>query len=227
VSTTQPIRVLIAEDHPATRDGLCTILAQATDIDVVGTAQDGPAAKQQIADLRPDVLLLDLVMPGHAPFEIERWVRTHHPETVVLILTAHDRDAYLAQAVEASVQGYLTKEEAPHRLIDAIRRAAQGEVLITGGQLARVAAWRREVGARWESLTERERETAQQIAESKTNRQIAEALGISEHTVETHVGNILHKLACTTRTEVAVWLWKHGLVEEEAGSGGFPPEKIG
>ena len=83
------------------------------------------------------------------------------------------------------------------------------------------------MGARWESLTEREQEIAQQIADSKTNRQIAEALDISEHTVETHVGNVLRKLALTTRTEVAVWLWKHGLVEEEAGSGGFPPEKIG
>ncbi|HDD24312.1 MAG TPA: response regulator transcription factor, partial [Chloroflexi bacterium] len=124
----------------------------------MGEAKDGVETQQMMAELRPDILLLDLVMPGLRPFEVEKWVRANYPETVTLILTAHDRDCYLAKAVEAGAVGFLTKDEPPQRLVEAIRRAACGEVLITGGQLARTYSWQKEVGERWESLTERERE---------------------------------------------------------------------
>jgi DNA-binding NarL/FixJ family response regulator len=194
---------------------------------VVGEAGDGVEAQGLVAALRPDILLLDLVMPGPRPADIERWVRAEYPETVTLILTGHDRDALLAEMEEAGAAGFLTKDGDTPPLVHAIRRAARGEVLYTPEQQARVRRWREEVGQRWESLTAREQDVAFQIATGQSNREIAEMLSISEHTVETHVGSLLRKLARTTRTEVAIWLWKHGLVEEEPASGGNPPEKDG
>jgi NarL family two-component system response regulator LiaR len=194
---------------------------------VVGEAGDGVEAQGLVAALRPDILLLDLVMPGPRPADIERWVRAEYPETVTLILTGHDRDALLAEMEEAGAAGFLTKDGDTPPLVHAIRRAARGEVLYPPEQQARVRRWREEVGQRWDSLTEREQEIAQQIATGKTNGQIAETLEIGEHTVETHVSSILRKLALASRSEVAVWLWKHGLVEEESASGGNPPQKNG
>jgi len=94
-------------------------------------------------------VLLDLVMPDLRPVAFTEWVRTHHPATEVLPLTAHDRDYFLAQAVEAGVAGFLTKDEGTHRLVEAVRSAAQREAFITGGQLARALRWRKEVGERW------------------------------------------------------------------------------
>lgn len=222
-----PIRVLIAEKHPATHQGLCAILAAAPDIEVVGIVEDGAAIEQQVTALRPDILLLDLIMPNAAPLAITQWVGAHYPATLVLIFTAHDWEVYLAQAIEAGAAGYLTKEHTPQQLVEAIRRAARGETLFTEEQAARAAAWDRNVGSRWRSLTQREQAVAQRIAAGEGNPQIAEALEIREHTVETHVSNILRKLGLATRLEVAVWLWKHRLVERDSPAGGNPPGKNG
>ena len=208
------IRVLIADDHPVTREGIRKILKDAPDIQVVGEAKNGVEAQQMVADLRPDILLLDLVMPDLRPFEVEKWVRTNYPETVTLILTAHDRDCYLAKAVEAKAVGFLTKNEPPQRLVEAIRRAVCGEVLITGGQLARAFSWRKEVGEQWESLTERQRQVLALMVSGQSTRQIAEVLAIRECTVETHIGNILNKLGVASRAEAIVWAWQHGLVSD-------------
>lgn len=208
------IRVLIADDHPVTRKGIHTILEKAPDIKVVGEAKDGMEAKHMVAELRPDILLLDLVMPGLRPFEIEKWVRTNCPQTITLILTGHDRDYYLAEAIKAGAVGFLTKEEAPQQLVEAIRRAARGDALITGGQLARIHSWREEVGERWESLTERERQIFALMVKGQSTKQIARALTIEKCTVETHIGNILGKLDTTSRAEAISWAWQHGLVEE-------------
>ncbi len=221
------IRVVLADDHPQTRQGVRAALEGAPDIRVVGEAGDGAEAQELVAALRPDILLLDLVMPGPSPADIERWVRAEYPETVTLILTGHDRDALLAEMERAGAVGFLTKDGDTPALVEAIRRAAKGEVLYTSKQLARARRWREEVGQRWESLTAREQEVALQIAAGKGNREIAETLEIGAHTVETHVGNVLRKLDLASRTEVAVWLWKHGLVEEACAPGGFPPEKDG
>jgi len=211
------IRVLIADDHPVTRKGIRDILEDTPDIEVVGEAKDGTEAKQMVTDLRPDVLLLDLVMPGLRPFEIEKWVRTNYPGTVTLVLTAHDRDHYLAKAVEAGVAGFLTKKEDEGMLPEAIRRAARGEILITREQLSRADHWREEAGKRWDSLTEREREILGCLVAGQTTRQIAEALVISEHTVRTHIGNIVGKLGVASRAEAIAWAWQHGIIETDSG----------
>ncbi|MDY7080259.1 MAG: response regulator transcription factor [Chloroflexota bacterium] len=207
------IRVLLADDHPVTRAGIRAILEEASNIEVVGEAKDGVEAQQLVAELGPDILLLDLVMPGPRPSEVEKWVRTNYPETITLVLTAHDRDCYLAKMIEAGAAGFLTKEEAPQRLVEAIRCAARGDVLITGGQLARANHWREEVGARWESLTERERQVLQLLAEGLDNAAIAEALRVSVNTVRCHISHIYSKLGVADRAEAIVFVLRHKLIE--------------
>jgi len=211
------IRVLLADDHPAMRAGLRAILEKAPDIEIVAEAEDGLEAQRLVAELRPDVLLLDLVMPGPRPCEIEKWVRIHYPETATLVLTAHDRDGYLAEMIEAGAVGFLTKNEDGERLVEAIRRAARGEVLITGGQLARAGRWQEEVGQKRESLTARERVVLRLLAQGKTDREIAKALCIRLKTVGNHVGRILDKLGVACRTEAALWVVREGLLDECSG----------
>ncbi|MFP4345415.1 MAG: response regulator [Anaerolineales bacterium] len=211
---TSTIRVLIADDHPVTRQGLRALLEAAPDIEVVGEAEDGREAQQQVAAHQPDILLLDLVMPGLRPAEIQLWVQEHHPQTTTLVLTAHDRDAYLAQAVQAGAAGFPAKGEDPQRLIAAIRCAAQGEVLLTPEQWARIRAWEEDVGARWEELSAREREILVLLAQGQTSKEIAEAMVITENTVRTHIGNLLGKLEVDSREAAIAWAWKHGFVEE-------------
>jgi DNA-binding NarL/FixJ family response regulator len=203
------IRVVLADDHEVTRAGIRTILENASDIKIVGEASTGAEAKAMTANLRPHVLLLDLQMPGPRPAQIEAWVRAHYPETITLVLTAHDRDAYLSEMVEAGVAGFISKTEAGHQLVGAIRRAARGIVLLSEEQLQRARRWRREVGRRWEQLTPRERDVLRLLVAGHENAAIAETLTITLRTVEYHVSNILHKLGVSSRLEAATWVREH------------------
>lgn len=205
------IRLLIADNHPVTRIGIHSVLKEVPDIEVVGEAKDGVEVKQMIAELHPDVLLLDLIMPGLRPSGFKEWVCTNCAETITLVLTAHDQDCYLAKAIEAGVAGFLTKEKAPKRLVEAIRCAARGEVLITGEQLVRAYSWRKEVGKRWESLTEREREVLKLVADGRRSKEIAEVLCVTEKTIEKHISNVLNKLALNSRTEAVLWVVRSGM----------------
>jgi DNA-binding NarL/FixJ family response regulator len=207
--TGRAVRVLVADDHTTAREGVRAIWEKAPDVEVVGEAEDGERAKQMVAGLGPDVLLLDLVMPGTRPSEVEAWVRKHYPETKTLVLTAHDRDAYLAEMVEAGVAGYLIKNERAERLVEAIRCAARGECLITGGQWARVLRWREEVGERWESLSGRERQVLRLLAKGLGNAAIGERLRVTTKTAEYHVTNVLRKLGVASRLEAAAWVRDH------------------
>src|SRR6266542_5981073 len=152
------ITVLIADDEPVARAGIRALLIPAEDIEIIGEAHDGFEVKELVAKLRPQILLLDLKMPGPRPSEIEKWVRENYPEIVTLILTSHDRDTYLATMMNAGVAGYLTKEESAERLIGAIRRAAEGAIYFSDEQIARARKWKETVKQKWESLTNRERE---------------------------------------------------------------------
>jgi RNA polymerase sigma factor (sigma-70 family) len=203
------ISLVLADDHPTVRAGLRSVLSEASDIRIVGEAEDGLEAQRLADQLRPNVLLLDLKMPGPRPAEIEKWVRVHCPETVTLILTAHDRDIYLTEMMEAGVAGYLTKDESSEQLIDAIRRAARGEQLFTEEQYARVFNWRKAVGNKLENLTEREREVLQLLVQGLDNSTIASSLGVSPKTVAQHVSNLLEKLGVKSRLEAAAWAHDH------------------
>ncbi len=171
------------------------------------------AALRLAAEHRPNLLVLDLVMPGLELVAFVRRVRDGYPETAVLVLTAHDRDGYLARMMEAGAVGFLSKEEAGERIVGAVRRAAAGEVLFTPWQVVRACRWWEEVGERWESLTEREREVLRLMAEGLDNKDIAGTLGIQVRTVEQHITHILHKLGLSSRLEAVVWV-RDRLAEE-------------
>jgi DNA-binding NarL/FixJ family response regulator len=215
----QPITLLIADDHPALRAGLRILLEKAPDIQVVGEAQESFEVQRLVARLKPRILLLDLKMPGFSPAELEKWVRQNYPETNTLVLTAHDRDAYLAGMMEAGAVGYFDKKECIDRLIDAIRRAAEGEVLFDEKQLARVRLWREKVARKWERLTARECEVLNLLSRGINNKAIARALFISPKTVEFHITHILEKLALASRQEAEAWVLSHSPIdfEEDAG----------
>jgi DNA-binding NarL/FixJ family response regulator len=203
------ITILIADDHPIMRTGIRNLLEGAQEMKVVGEAQDGDEARLLVAELHPQVLLLDFNMPGTSAAELEKWVRSEHPGTVTLVLTAHDRDTYLAEMVEAGVSGYLDKSVHGAQLTQAIRRAVEGEVLFSNEQLDRVRRWRERDGARWDRLTGREREIIGLLADGSGNARIATALTISQKTVAFHVTNILAKLGVGSRQEAVAWFNKN------------------
>jgi DNA-binding NarL/FixJ family response regulator len=203
------IRVLLADDHEVTRAGLRSILEAAADIEVIGEAKNGNQARKMVGKLKPDVLLLDLKMPGLPSYEVERWVRQHYPQVVTLILTAHDRDFYLANMMEAGASGYFSKSDRSEKLIAAIRRAVRGEILFTNEQYRRVRHWNREVGKKWESLTKRERQTMNLLVQGLDNAQIGAELGVSDRTAAFHVSNVIRKLGVSTRQEAIGWAIKY------------------
>ena len=179
--------MLIADDHPAWIAGVRSILSKAADMQVVGEVQDGDQLKYKVAALKPRILLLDIVMPHHRPVEFEQWVRDNFPETLTLVLTAHDRDSYLAGMMEAGAVGYLDKKMRANSLLAAIRRAARGEIVYDDVQIERARQWREHVGTKWESLSAREREVLQLLTEGADNTGIAAHLEISINTVEKHL----------------------------------------
>jgi DNA-binding NarL/FixJ family response regulator len=145
-----PITVLIADDHYLAREGIRSILKRARDIKIVGEAEEGNEIKQKVAELRPQVLLLDLQMPNLSPAPLERWVRINYPQTTTLVLTGHDRRAYLSrmfltEMMDAGVAGYLEKNVRGEQLIASIRRAARGEMLFSPEQIEKARRWRDEI----------------------------------------------------------------------------------
>ena len=204
------ITVLIADDHEMTRKGIRGFLEQAQDMQIVGEAQDGDEIKRLVAKLRPQMLLLDLIMPKLSPTKLEKWARENYPETITLILTAHDRDAYLASMMEAGAAGYLDKKMRAGDLISSIRRAARGEFLFDKKQLERARRWREAVSGKWESLSKREREVLQMLTEGAENNAIAASLEITINTVEKHLKNIYRKLGVSSRSEAICWWLEKG-----------------
>lgn len=145
-SNPENITLLLADDHPLALAGIRRIMEGVPDFHVVGEAEDGEEVKALVAKLRPKVLILDLKMPGTVPWQLEKWARENYPETNTLVLTAHDRDAYLSAMMDAGVVGYLSKSERGENLIAAIRRAARQESLFTPEQIQRAWNWSRDAG---------------------------------------------------------------------------------
>lgn len=204
------ITILIADDHPSTRDGIRSILEKAPDMRIAGEAEDGDQVKGMVEELQPNILLLDLKMPNLSPWKLEKWVREHYPNTTTIVLTAHDRDAYLANMMEAGAVGYLDKKLRAGQLISAIRRAANGEILFDKEQMERVFQWVNEVRGKWESLSDREREILQLLTEGKDNKAIARSLKITINSTEKYLSNIYKKLGVTSRSESILWWLEKG-----------------
>lgn len=210
------IGVLIVDDHAVVREGLRTFLELQDDIRVVGEAGDGTEALDLAAELRPDVILMDLVMPRLDGVGAMRELRTTRPDSRVIVLTSFVDDDRLLPAIQAGAAGYLLKNVEPAELVRAIRAAHVGETIIDPSAASRlvraIAQGARAGAADTERLTRREHEVLELIARGESNKRIAWALGISEKTVKTHVGHVLAKLGVTDRTQAALLAVKDGLV---------------
>lgn len=212
------IRVLIVDDHPVVRQGLRSFLSTREGIDVVGEAADGETAVAAVAELRPDVVLMDLVMPGMGGVEATRSISALDGGPEVLVLTSFASEDQVIRAVQAGAAGYLLKDAAPGSVEDAIRRVHRGEALldpqVARMVMAEVASPRAAAPPGLEDLTPREREVLAHLAQGLTNRELAAALFLSEKTVKTHVSSILAKLRLTDRTQAALFAVRHGLGPE-------------
>jgi NarL family two-component system response regulator LiaR len=209
------IRVLIADDHAVVRQGLRTFLELQDDIEVVADVGDGEAALSAVESHRPDVVLMDLVMPGVGGIEAIRRLRELRPQTRVLVLTSFLDDEKLFPAVRAGAAGYLLKDVEPAELVRAIHTVADGEALLHPAVAARLMEEFSEVErpAAEEALTAREREVLELIARGLPNKLIARELEIAEKTVKAHVSSILSKLGLTDRTQAALYAVRAGLIE--------------
>ena len=207
----EPIRVLVVDDHPVVRQGLRTFLDLQDDITVVGEAGDGNAAVTVAGEVRPDVVLLDLRMPGADGIAALRGLRETGNPARVLVVTSFTEPAAVLPAVRAGAAGYVYKDIDPPALASAIRSVHAGHVLLHP-EVARLLAEGRSEPA-GAQLTPREREVLAALARGRANREIARQLGLAEKTVKTHVSAILTKLGVQDRTQAALYAVRAGIVE--------------
>lgn len=215
MSSGDNIRVLIADDHAIVREGLSMLLTTQPDISIVGEAVDGPSTVERFRELKPDVLLLDLLMPGMDGVEVLEAVRGETPDARVIVLTGVDDEEYLGRAIQAGAEGYLIKDAASGQILDAIRAVYRGEgwlePRLAGALFRKIAGRDSEDEKKLRSLTEREMEVLRLLGQAKSNAVIAKELFISEHTVKVHVSHILDKLKLKSRTEAMLFAIKMGL----------------
>jgi DNA-binding NarL/FixJ family response regulator len=209
------IRVLIVDDHVVVREGLRTFLELQDGIEVVGEAGDGTEALESAEQVEPDVVLMDLVMPGLDGVDAMRQLRERSPQIRVIVLTTFLDDDRLLSAIQAGAAGYLLKDVEPAELAQAVRAASAGQAVLNptvAARLVEAIAENRTPAMQPERLTRREREVLEQIARGRSNKRIALELGISEKTVKAHVGHLLAKLGVTDRTAAALLAVREGLV---------------
>jgi len=209
------MRVLIADDHGVVRGGLRLLLDRQADMEVVGEASDGAAAVAETLATRPDLAILDVAMPRLTGIQATREIKAHAPDVDVLILSMHDDERYLFEALKAGASGYVLKSEADHDLVDAVRAISRGESFLTNAaQRSLVREWMAD-GATGpaEPLTPREQEVLKLIAEANTNREIGAILHLAEKTVESHRANILRKLGMRDRVQLVRYAIRRGLIE--------------
>jgi DNA-binding NarL/FixJ family response regulator len=217
---TEPIRVMIADDQMMVRQGFSVLLGAQPDIEVVGQAVDGADAVAKVAELAPDVVLMDIRMPGMGGIEATSIITGAPGATVkVLVLTTFDLDEYVYEALRAGASGFLLKDASAEQLAEAVRVIAAGEALLAPNitkrlitEFSRMGAPRAPSKARISALTERETEVLSLIAQGLSNAEIAEHLVVAEQTVKTHVSRILVKLGLRDRTQAAVFAYETGLV---------------
>jgi NarL family two-component system response regulator LiaR len=216
---TEPITIILVDDHEVVRKGVRAYLDTLPDFRVVGEASSGEEALELVSELIPDVVLMDLIMPGTDGVETTRQVKKISPRTQVVVLTSYHEDAHIFPALKAGAISYILKDMKMEKLVDVLHRAVQGEVTLHPRVAIRVLQNIRGENPDSEplftDLTERELDVLKLIASGLTNSQIAEKLVISENTVKGHVSNILSKLHVADRTQVAVYAWQRGLVHRD------------
>ena len=213
------ITVMIVDDHEMVRRGACSYLEAQPDISVVAQAGSGEEAVRLAQEFIPDVVLMDLVMPGMDGVEATRRVKNASPRTQIIVLTSFHQDEYIFPALQAGAISFLLKDVKASELLDAIRRAARGEATLHPRIAARVIKAFRSLepgeATPFTTLTERELEVLKLIAKGYPNDKIAEQLVISVGTVKGHVSNILSKLHLVDRTQAAAYAWQEGIVRRE------------
>jgi two-component system, NarL family, response regulator LiaR len=210
---TPAIRVLLVDDHPVVRQGLRALLSTHEGIEVVGEADDGEAAVAAADRLSPDVVLMDVVMPGLDGVEALRRIGERRPQTRVVMLTSYADERRAMEAVDAGASGFLLKDASPRDVAAAIRAAHRGEAVLHPAVAAKLLAERRRPPAAHADLTARELDVLRLIARGLQNKQIAAELHVSEKTVKTHVSAILRKLGVTDRTRAAMYAVRERLAE--------------
>ncbi len=216
--------VVVADDQKVVREGLVMLLGLLPDVEVVGAAADGEAAVRLVSERDPDIVLMDLRMPGVDGVEATRRIQEQHPRTQVIVLTTYDDDRSILSAIQAGARGYLTKDAGAGEIKDAVDAVRRGEALleprVQGRLLAALAgAEPRSEGARepepgqgqYDALTPREREVLRLIARGLTNQDIAGRLFVSEATVKTHINNLFSKLGVRDRAQAVAYAYRHGL----------------
>ena len=227
MSTKPSIRVLLVDDHPLFRKGIASLLSSEPGFEVLGEASDGQEAIEKARDLMPDVILMDISMPGVNGLEATQRIKQEIPYVRIVILTVSDEDQNLFEAIKSGAQGYLLKKIEPQTLFQTLRGVLEGEAplsrVMATKLLAEFARQRRaasEPRTPTATLTEREKEVLGLLAAGKTNKEIAGALRIAENTVKNHLKNILEKLHLENRVQAATFALREGLLNK-------PPKKNG
>jgi two-component system, NarL family, invasion response regulator UvrY len=209
------IRVLIADDHAVVRRGVRQILEETSDIEVAGEAASASELWPKVREGRFDAVVLDVNLPGRSGLELLGDLKRERPELPVLILTVHSEEQYAVRALKAGASGFLTKESAPEKLVDAVRRIAEGRRFITPEVAEKLASSvaRGDSGPLHESLSDREFQILKMIASGKTVSQIGRELALSVKTISTHRARLLKKMSLKTNSELTHYAIRNGLVE--------------
>ncbi len=209
-----PIRILVVDDHAVLREGICALLVQHSDMQVVGEASNGVEALEQAASLKPDVILMDITMPRMDGLEATRQIRERWPDTRILVLTQHENKEYVMPLLQAGAAGYILKKAGGAELVNAIRAVyTDGAFLHPSAARAVVNQVSQADDTRQPHLTEREKQVLILVAEGMTSREIAHQLRLSEKTVVVHRNNIMEKLNLHNSVELARYAIRSGLVK--------------
>jgi len=209
------IKVLIADDHPAMQEGLSKLLSNAADIQVIGSASDGEEAVRLAEQMSPDVAMLDVAMPKLDGIQAAKKIKELSPKTAVIMISAFDYESYLLGSVSAGAAGYLLKNCTPGELINAIRLVYSGEAVFHFGSVGNIFRLATNKAKPVEQLQKRELDVLKLAAKGLGNKEIARVLGISQHTVHSHMLHIFGKLGVGSRTQAVIHALKEGWVTRE------------